>query len=75
MSRTGASLALSVGIPSDPWSVYNVTAGWRSWSAVQVAELGLERPFDAVGSRFVEQDDERKFWLPPFGAWWLVEHQ
>lgn len=54
--------------------LYNVTAGWRSCSAVRVAELGLERPFDALGSRFVERDDEGKLWLPPYGAWWLVEH-
>jgi hypothetical protein len=26
------------------------------------------------GTRFVERDDEGKLWLPPYGAWWLVEH-
>jgi amylosucrase len=54
--------------------LYNVTAGARPVSAVRVAELGLKHPFDAISSRFVEQDDEGKLWLPPYGAWWLVEH-
>jgi amylosucrase len=53
--------------------LYNVTAELRSVSAARVAQLGLTHPFDAISSRFVEQDDEGKLWLPPYGAWWLVE--
>lgn len=55
--------------------LYNVTDSWRPWSAARVAELGLDRPFDAISSRFVEPDADGSFWLPPYAAWWLVEHR
>lgn len=55
--------------------LYNVTAGWRPWSAARVAELGLDRPFDAIGSRFVEPDADGTFWLPPYATWWLVDRR
>ncbi len=54
--------------------LYNVTQGWRPWSAARVAELGLDHPFDAISGRFVERDGDGNLWLPPYAAWWLVEH-
>ncbi|MEO6143389.1 MAG: alpha-amylase family protein [Dermatophilaceae bacterium] len=53
--------------------LYNVTDSWRSWSAARVAERGVDRPFDAISSRFVEADGDGHLWLPPYSAWWLVE--
>ncbi len=53
--------------------LYNVTGGWRPWSAARVAELGLKRPYDALGSRVVEPGGDGNLWLPPYAAWWLVD--
>jgi len=49
--------------------LYNVTGGWCSWSAARLLGLELDRPFDAISSRFVEPDDEGNVWLPPYTAW------
>lgn len=54
-------------------SLYNVTDGWRPWSAARLVDLGLDRPFEAISSRFVEPDTGGNLWLPPYGAWWLVD--
>lgn len=60
--------------PSGPMAgLFNVTGGWRPWSAARVAELGLDQPFDALSARFVEPDADGNLWLPPYAAWWLVE--
>lgn len=53
--------------------LYNVTDSWRPWSAARVAELGLDRPFDAISSRLVESDADGSLWLPPYAGWWLVD--
>src|SRR5450759_2799308 len=53
--------------------LYNVTDSWRPWSAARVAELGLDRPFDAISDRFVEPDADGNLWLPPYAGWWLVD--
>lgn len=52
--------------------LYNVTDGWRPWRASRVADLGLDRPFDAITERFVEPGADGNLWLPPYAAWWLV---
>jgi amylosucrase len=60
--------------PAGPFvGLYNVTDRWRPWSAARVAELGLDRPFDALRAQFVEPGDDGNLWLPPYAAWWLVE--
>ncbi len=53
--------------------LYNVTDGQRPWSAEGLVDPGLDRPFDAISSRFVEPDVDGNFWLPPYTAWWLVD--
>ena len=52
--------------------LFNVTDRWRPWSAARVAELGIGRAFDAIGSRLVEPGGDGDLWLPPRAAWWLV---
>jgi amylosucrase len=59
--------------PAGPMiGLFNVTDGWRPWSAARVAEQGLNRPFEAISSRLVEPGADGNFWLPPYAAWWLV---
>ena len=53
--------------------LYNVTDSWRPWSAARVAELGLDRPFDAISDRIVEPDADGNLWLPPYAGWWLAD--
>ena len=54
--------------------LFTVTDGWCPWSAARVAELGLDRPYDALSSRVVEPSGDGNLWLAPYAAMWLVEH-
>jgi len=53
--------------------LYNVTRETRTFPADRVRELGLEQPWDAMSARPVEADEQGRFWLTPYAAWWLVD--
>jgi len=53
--------------------LYNVTPETRAFPAERVRELGIEQPWDAMSSRTVEADEQGRYWLTPYAAWWLVE--
>ena len=52
---------------------YNVTAVPRPVPAQLLADAGLGAPYDALGGHPVTWGPDGLAWLPPYGAWWVVE--
>ncbi|MGZ4699284.1 MAG: alpha-amylase family protein [Oryzihumus sp.] len=55
-------------------ALYNVTDTWRAWPADWVADEGVDDPYDAIGAHRVQPGEDGNLWLPPYAAWWLVQH-
>ena len=53
--------------------LYNVTAGWRSFPAGRVHDVGLGVLWDALSGSGVAPGDDGSLWLAPYGVLWLVE--
>ncbi|MEO7753589.1 MAG: alpha-amylase, partial [Terracoccus sp.] len=60
--------------PSGPMlCVYNVTEAWRPLEMRHVREAGIDAAWNALGAHGVVGGEDDRAWLPPYGAWWLVE--
>ena len=68
----GAVLALRRRHPAGTLlGLYNVSAGWQRVSAVDVARLGVPRPWEHLSS-FAPRLEDGELALPPYAAWWLT---
>ncbi len=52
--------------------VFNVTPTWRSWPAWRAPQYELASPVDVLSGDAIHPGDDGNYWLPPYGAWWLV---
>ncbi|WP_341925271.1 alpha-amylase family protein [Nocardioides psychrotolerans] len=53
--------------------LYNVTDEHRPFPLRRLHEAGLATPYDAIGGHLVAAGHDGNVWLPPYGAWWVVE--
>jgi amylosucrase len=53
--------------------MYNVSEHWQPVSWHEVARHGLQRPYDVLNEAAVEPEHGTVV-LPPYAAWWLVDH-
>jgi amylosucrase len=54
--------------------LYNMTDQWRPWPAHRLTRLHLAEPIDALSGTPVQVGADGNLWLPPYAAWWLVDH-
>ncbi len=52
--------------------VFNVTPTWRPWPGWRAPQYGLHDPVDVLSGDRVHPGDDGNYWLPPYGAWWLI---
>ncbi len=68
----GAVLALRRRHPAGTFlGLYNVTPAWQRVSGVDVARLGVPRPWENLSS-FAPRLEDGELALPPHAAWWLT---
>jgi amylosucrase len=53
--------------------LYNVTGRPRPFPLGSIHALGLMRPYEALSGYELQVGADGILWLPPYGAWWLVE--
>ncbi|MCH1867111.1 alpha-amylase family protein [Nocardioides sp. CFH 31398] len=53
--------------------LHNVTAAPRPVALSLLADLGLATPYDVLGEAPLTADADGLAWLPPYGAWWVVD--
>ncbi|WP_088315985.1 alpha-amylase family protein [Kineosporia sp. R_H_3] len=68
----GAVLALRRRHPAGAFlGLYNVSPAWQRVSGVDVARLGVPRPWENLSS-FAPRLEDGELALPPYAAWWLT---
>ncbi|WP_420846336.1 alpha-amylase family protein [Nocardioides ferulae] len=61
--------------PSGPLvGLYNVTEEPRPFPAARLEAAGLVDPWNALAGHRVDPDPDGTVWLPPYAAWWVVDH-
>jgi amylosucrase len=53
--------------------LYNVTGEARPFPLHVVHDLGIATAYDALGGNVLHVGSDGLLWLPPYGAWWVVE--
>jgi amylosucrase len=53
--------------------LYNVTESSRSVPLSLLHAVGLIRPHEALSGRDLHAEADGSLWLPPYGAWWVVD--
>jgi amylosucrase len=53
--------------------LYNVTPEVRGLPLARLHDLGVVRPYDALGGHRLEVAADGVLRLPPYAAWWVVE--
>jgi amylosucrase len=53
--------------------LYNVTGEARPFPLHVLQSLGIAAAYDALGGHLLQVGGDGLLWLPPYGAWWVVE--
>jgi amylosucrase len=53
--------------------LYNVTAQRRPFELHRLRAAGIGTPYDALGQAALVVGGDGLLWLPPYGAWWVID--